>query len=135
MKRKTRFSEFGEVSMDVDSEYDFTQDSSPLPAGFLDQSPLRDIEFDDGSLPPEDDDEFEDMDFTQAVPQRRRSSGSSSRRPLTEIQQDTHADQSFAQDEESMDNTRSTQDDSGEYTTEQLSPPLNERRVGRSSGS
>lgn len=63
VRMSVAFTENGEASMDVDSDYD--PNSSPLPAGFLDEgSGIMDEEFDEGEFSGDDDD---DMELTQAI--------------------------------------------------------------------
>ncbi|KAI0067956.1 hypothetical protein BV25DRAFT_895566 [Artomyces pyxidatus] len=75
LRRSMAFSENGEASMDIDSEFD---NSSPLPAGFLlSASALQDEEF--GG---EDDFDDDEMEMTMALKGniRRRSSAAGARR-------------------------------------------------------
>ncbi|TFY83040.1 hypothetical protein EWM64_g970 [Hericium alpestre] len=74
VRRSVAFSENGEASMEIDSDFD---DTGVLPPGFLlDGSDLQDEEFDEGAGEFDDED---DMDMTEAMssnPQRRKSRAS-----------------------------------------------------------
>ncbi|KAA1468477.1 hypothetical protein DENSPDRAFT_814750 [Dentipellis sp. KUC8613] len=129
MRRSIAFSENGEASMEIDSDFD---DTGPLPEGFMDGSDLQDEEFDDnlGDLP---EDDGEDMELTEAMPVRRKSVSFGSRRrssiqhraPLSQVSHDPsdehesmHIDDSVSMDDhtQSTDMTQSSNASSGDHS-------------------
>ncbi|TFY71134.1 hypothetical protein EVG20_g1874 [Dentipellis fragilis] len=129
-RRSIAFSENGEASMEIDSDFD---DTGPLPEGFLlDRSDLQDEEFDDdlGDLPDED---GNDMELTEAMPVRRKSvsfgprrrSSTQPRAPLAQVSHDPpeesesmRIDDSVSTDDhtQSTDMTQSSNASSGEHS-------------------